>query len=54
MPRHAFWLLALLSATAVPQDAGGDEPFWRTDLEAARADALRTNRPLLVVFRCER
>ena len=26
---------------------------WRDDLEAARAEALREDKPLLAVFRCE-
>ena len=26
---------------------------WRTDLDAARAEALRDGKPLLAVFRCE-
>ena len=51
MLRPAISLAVLLAATAAAQD--GDGIAWRTDLEAARADATRTNRPLFVVFRCE-
>jgi len=40
-------LLFCLTATAAAQD-GID---WRTDLDKARAEARRTKKPLLAVFR---
>ncbi len=45
------WLLAclpvLVSAEAAPAVK------WHTDLEAARRQAKKLDRPLFVVFRCE-
>jgi hypothetical protein len=47
--------LLLLAAAGAP--AQTDKPAaaygWRTDYAAARAEARRTGKPLLVVFRCE-
>ena len=36
------------AATSASAEDGID---WRTDLDAARKEAARTNRPLLIVFR---
>ena len=42
--------LGAVVMSAAPAEA--DETIrWRDDLEAARADAKRTGRPMLVVFR---
>jgi hypothetical protein len=46
----AFLSLNLLAPLAAQDPATID---WREDLEAARAEALRTDKPLLAVFRCE-
>lgn len=43
----ALALALLQDPTAAP------DIDWRTDLEAARQEALETDRPLLAVFRCE-
>jgi len=47
---HRLLALALLMGTAASQ---GDAEFvtWRTDLDKARAEARRTGKPLLAVFR---
>ncbi|MHC4973629.1 MAG: hypothetical protein ACYTG3_14990 [Planctomycetota bacterium] len=43
-------LALFLGAVAAP--TGAEETIrWRADLEAARADAKRTGRPMLIVFR---
>lgn len=42
---------ALCAGTARPEEP---DLMWRTDLEAARAEARKAGKPLLVVFRCER
>ncbi|MBI4602765.1 MAG: hypothetical protein HY721_12480 [Planctomycetes bacterium] len=47
-------LAALAALAAGPSPAAGDEARafrWRTDLDAARKDALAEGRPLLAVFR---
>ncbi len=45
-------LVVALFLGAVGAPAEADETIrWRDDLEAARADAKRTGRPMLVVFR---
>jgi hypothetical protein len=43
------WLLAGVAALGVVPPALA--PRWHTDLGEARAEARRTGRPLLVVFR---
>ena len=44
-----------LAALGTPAGAEDEPPgiTWRTDLEAARADARESGRPLFLVFRCE-
>jgi hypothetical protein len=42
------FLLALLGTAAAEDGAFR----WRTDLEAARREAARSGKPLLIVFRC--
>lgn len=57
--RAAFALVALL-ATANLLWAHGNDPHarvasqngWRTDLKAAREEARKANKPLLLVLRC--
>lgn len=49
----ALSLTALLQQPPPPPTAPTPGVVWRSDLEAARADALASGRPLLVVFRCE-
>ena len=53
--RSRVLLAASLLAFAFLRPVSGDgEDFpWLTDLAAARAEAGRSGRPLLVVFRCE-
>ncbi|KAF0244903.1 MAG: hypothetical protein FD180_2124 [Planctomycetota bacterium] len=48
-------LAASLLALAFVRPVSGDgEDFpWLTDLAAARAEARKSGRPMLVVFRCE-
>jgi len=47
------WLPALL-LLALGGGAPAEEPaiHWRTDLEAARREAAKAGKPLLIVFRC--
>ena len=40
-------LLAFLTAAG----SGGESIEWRTDLAAARAEAAKSGRPMLIVFR---
>jgi len=48
--QRLIWIAALLGA--VPAlEAAPAEVEWRTDLEGARAEARRDNRPMLIVFR---
>ena len=42
-------VLLLLAAGSAGQ--GGNDIAWRTDLDKARAEARRDDKPLLVVFR---
>ncbi len=44
-------VVAGFTLSAAAQDAEGGAVLWRTDLEAARAEAREKGRPLLVVFR---
>ncbi len=54
------WTLAAAAALALAwtlpaeefNDLEGSAIKWRTNLKKARAEARRTNRPLLAVFRC--
>ena len=49
-------LATTLLPAAPAQDTTSTAPGsidWRTDLDAARAEALRDGKPLLAVFRCE-
>lgn len=47
----AGWLLLAVTWIAGAQNR---EPFpWRSDLDLARLEALRDNKPILLVFRCE-
>jgi len=47
------WLCGLLLLVGIESAAfAEDSPNWRTDLAAARKEAARTGKPLLVVFRC--
>jgi len=45
--------LATLTTTRAEEEPAG-EIVWRTDLAAATAEAAKSGRPMLVVFRCER
>ena len=44
-------LTTLLLGLGLAQEPDDESITWRTDLEAARAEALASGRPLLVVFR---
>ena len=47
-------LIALvLASPAAAQDADPSPIDWQTDLAAARAQAQKSDKPLLAVFRCE-
>jgi hypothetical protein len=53
-------VLALSVLVALAQVGGAAEPKiepakygWHTDYAAARAEAKRTGKPILLVFRCE-
>ena len=48
-----FVVLGALAGTA-PAAPEMDGPYIVNDLEAARAAARKTGKPILVVFRCER
>ena len=51
-PNFPLWNEVLGAAEGeIPADPGGDV-VWRDDLTAAMAEAQKTNRPLLVTFRC--
>lgn len=61
--RRSIWttFLGLQAAFAalILACSGGQEPqelqaFWWTDTEGAFAEAEKTEKPLMVVFRCER
>ena len=45
------WLLACLPVLVSAADVPAVK--WHTDLQAARREARKANRPLFVVFRCE-
>jgi hypothetical protein len=47
-------LLAVQPGDGEPARGGGSSIEWSTDLRAAQAAAGRADRPLFVVFRCER
>ena len=44
-------LATLVLGIGMAQEPDDDRITWRTDLDAARAEALASGRPLLVVFR---
>ena len=46
------WVAGLFFCFAVAAQAHAEGIEWRTDLEAARKEAARTGKPLMVVFRC--
>jgi hypothetical protein len=46
------WVLA--SPLFAPAAPAGDEVEWLKDLDAGRAAARSSGKPLFVVFRCER
>jgi hypothetical protein len=46
------WVL-LLALAAAPARSEPETFRWRDDLAAARKEAARTGKPLLVAFRCE-
>ena len=55
----ALALVAALAALSTNRTLGEDaepegEIAWRTDLDAATAEAAKSGQPLFVVFRCER
>jgi len=56
--RHAKWLFPVLALTFLGQSAfAADiaEPGWiNNDLDKALAEARKTEKPIFVVFRCER
>jgi hypothetical protein len=57
MPRNLFvglTLATLASSSAAQEPKSTATISWRTDLDAARAEAARDHKPLVVVFRCER
>jgi hypothetical protein len=43
----------LLACLPLLVSAGQPAPHWHQDLEAARKEARKRDRPLFVVFRCE-
>lgn len=49
----ALALAALVGAAQPPVAAIARAKGWRTDYAAARAEARKAGKPLLVVFRCE-
>ena len=52
-----WFLLACAAVTSTTVWATEPDPRqfgWRADYTAARAEAKRAGKPLLVVFRCER
>jgi hypothetical protein len=59
--RYLIAAAALAAATAVPTVSRAQSPLkqalqskgWYSSYEAARAEAKRTGKPLMVVFRCE-
>ena len=54
--RRALLALPLLALPLSLLRAGGEDPpaiAWRTDLNAARAEARERGKPLFLVFRCE-
>ena len=58
MKRGTMALLPVVTTLAIaftsqePEPNGSDD-FWWTDLDAARAHAETSGRPLFIVFRCE-
>ena len=54
-------MLTLLAATAMVQSAAGQSPAsrvaakmgWHSSLDAARTEARKTGKPLMVVIRCD-
>lgn len=53
--RRSTLLLGGLACAALALAHGQDAPAiaWRTDLDAARAEAREAGKPLFLVFRCE-
>jgi hypothetical protein len=48
------WLLILVFSSMFVVQSRADEAFsWMSDLDEAKALAAETDKPLLVVFRCE-
>jgi hypothetical protein len=55
------WMLTLLATTAIVQSAGAQSPAskvaakigWHSSLDAARTEARKTGKPLMVVLRCD-
>jgi hypothetical protein len=52
--RYALVLCLFLSAAAAEAAPMMEGPYIVNDLDAARAEARRTGKPLFIVFRCER
>ena len=56
----ALFTVACCAGASASQQKKGDAPpafetiAWLTDLEAAKQQSSKTNKPLFVVFRCER
>jgi hypothetical protein len=46
-----FVVVAALAAWALAQDRDAATIAWQTDIEAARARAASSGRPLMIVFR---
>jgi hypothetical protein len=51
-------VLAGFALLCLPHPAGAQDPLaakfgWHTDYAAARAEARRTGKPIMLVFRCE-
>ena len=53
--RHALagLALALLPAAAAAADVNPKQFGWHTDYAAAKAEARRTGKPIMLVFRCD-
>lgn len=52
-PLLAGLALALLPAAAPAADVNPKQFGWHTDYAAAKAEAKRTGRPIMLVFRCD-
>jgi hypothetical protein len=52
--RYALALALSLAAASAASALEKEGPYILNDLDAARAEARRTGRPLFIVFRCER